>query len=293
MIIATLARLCISTRKRNDRVQPPRRPASRLRDVDVSTRPIAPLSRARPLMRAARAPNALALASRDVSLAHRARSTRARAVGATPSARVLARGGRKSGDARVASAVRDADAESDRERPSTSRRFVALAFTLSAACATAPNADAAQRFKEVCDPTADGADCRAKILAEDGLKAELYDSPRSTFKAAATSTNPNLTTYQSDTLAFVDEVEALLAKDVYDPTREKAIAAFQKKSNDWSGKYAPGGSSKMASGRAFYNALNQLAGHFAFNGLAPIPRSRLEVVETNIAKTRELIAEGR
>ena len=66
-----------------------------------------------------------------------------------------------------------------------------------------------------------------------------------------------------------------------------------KKSNDWSGKYAPGGSSKMASGRAFYNALNQLAGHFSFNGLAPLPKSRLEVVETNIAKTRELIAEGR
>ena len=168
-----------------------------------------------------------------------------------------------------------------------------MALTLSAVCAVAPNASAAPRFKEVCDPTADGAECRAKILAEDGLKVELYDSPRNTFKAAATSTNPNLTTYQSDTLAFVEEVEALLAKDVYDPTREKAIAAFQKKSNDWSGKYAPGGSSKMASGRAFYNALNQLAGHFSFNGLAPLPRSRLEVVETNIAKTRELIAEGR
>ena len=49
----------------------------------------------------------------------------------------------------------------------------------------------------------------------------------------------------------------------------------------------------MASGRAFYNALNQLAGHYSFNGLAPVPRSRLDVVETNIVKTRELITEGR
>ena len=131
------------------------------------------------------------------------------------------------------------------------------------------------------------------ILAQDAVSADTYDSKKNTFKAANASTNPNLTTYQSDTLTFLEEVEALLAKDVYDPTREKAIAVFQKKSNDWSGKYAPGGSSKMASGRAFYNALNQLAGHFSFNGLAPLPKSRLEVVETNIAKTRELIAEGR
>jgi hypothetical protein len=153
--------------------------------------------------------------------------------------------------------------------------------------------DASRQFNEVCDPTADGAECRAAILSKDSVSAESYDASKSTFKAAATQTNPNLTTYQTDTLAFVSEVEALLSLDVYDPAREKAIAKFQKKSNDWSGKYAPGGSSKTASGRAFYNALNQLAGHFAFNGLAPIPRSRLDVVEGNIVKTKELIAQGR
>ena len=173
--------------------------------------------------------------------------------------------------------------------------LVALGALALAMTTDAPRAEASsdRPFKEVCDPTADGADCRARILAQDAVSADTYDSKKSTFKAANASTNPNLTTYQSDTLAFLEEVEALLAKDVYDPTREKAIAVFQKKSNDWSGKYAPGGSSKMASGRAFYNALNQLAGHFSFNGLAPLPKSRLEVVETNIAKTRELIAEGR
>jgi hypothetical protein len=154
--------------------------------------------------------------------------------------------------------------------------------------------DSSRSFNEVCDPTENGAECRAAILSKDAVDADsAYDKSKSTFKAAATQTNPNLSTYQVDTLAFVTEVEELLAMDVYDPKREKAIAAFQKKSNDWSGKYAPGGSSKTASGRAFYNALNQLAGHYAFNGLAPLPRSRLEVVEGNIAKTRELIDQGR
>jgi len=153
--------------------------------------------------------------------------------------------------------------------------------------------DPNRKYKEVCDPTAEGAECRAAILAEDGLGAEKYDAPRAQFKAANASTNPNLTTYQSDTLAFVSEVEALLAMDVYDPKREKAVAAFQKTSNVWSSKYAPGGSSKTASGRAFYNALNQLAGHYSFNGLAPIPKSRLEVVQGNLAQTRSLLDQGR
>lgn len=179
--------------------------------------------------------------------------------------------------------------------PSTSRRFVALSLALAAAStASAPGANA-QKFKEVCDPTEDGAECRANILAQDGIDVGAYEVGGSrSFKAAnPTGAKTSLTTYQSDTLEFVGEVEALLAMDVYDGSREKAVAAFQKKSNNWSGKYAPGGSSKMASGRAFYNALNQLAGHYSFNGLAPIPKSRLDVVETNIAKTKELIAAGR
>jgi hypothetical protein len=164
---------------------------------------------------------------------------------------------------------------------------------LVSAPARAQTMDPNRKYKEVCDPTEDGADCRARILAEDGLGADSYNAPRREFKAANASTNPNLTTYQSDTLAFVSEVERLLAMDVYDPTREKAIAAFQKTSNVWSSKYAPGGSSKTASGRAFYNALNQLAGHFSFNGLAPLPKARLELVEGNLEQTRTLLAQGR
>ncbi|OUS43179.1 photosystem II Pbs27 [Ostreococcus tauri] len=181
------------------------------------------------------------------------------------------------------------DASRAESAPSTSRRFVALSLALAAAStASAPGANA-QKFKEVCDPTEDGAECRANILAQDGIDVGAYEVGGSrSFKAAnPTGAKTSFTTYQSDTLEFVGEVEALLAMDVYDGSREKAVAAFQKKSNNWSGN------SKMASGRAFYNALNQLAGHYSFNGLAPIPKSRLDVVETNIAKTKELIAAGR
>ena len=199
-------------------------------------------------------------------------------------------------------AVRENHDAAPAETTTTSRRG-ALMMTATATLgmmmvSRTPSAraamDSSRSFNEVCDPTENGAECRAAILSKDAVDADsAYDKSKSTFKAAATQTNPNLSTYQVDTLAFVTEVEELLAMDVYDPKREKAIATFQKKSNDWSGKYAPGGSSKTASGRAFYNALNQLAGHYAFNGLAPLPRSRLEVVEGNIAKTRELIDQGR
>jgi hypothetical protein len=42
-----------------------------------------------------------------------------------------------------------------------------------------------------------------------------------------------------------------------------------------------------------YNAVNQLLGHFANNGLAPLPSARVEIVNKNIATARDLIAQGR
>lgn len=241
----------------------------------------------------------LALASTTAVVAHRKTiNAREASSASAPSRAVLAASSTSTSSALSGTSDADRDiaaAASTSAHGGRRGALVALGALALAMTTDAPRAEASsdRPFKEVCDPTADGADCRARILAQDAVSADTYDSKKNTFKAANASTNPNLTTYQSDTLTFLEEVEALLAKDVYDPTREKAIAVFQKKSNDWSGKYAPGGSSKMASGRAFYNALNQLAGHFSFNGLAPLPKSRLEVVETNIAKTRELIAEGR
>ena len=48
-------------------------------------------------------------------------------------------------------------------------------------------------------------------------------------------------------------MDAFLALDVYDPKRTAAVEALKKEGNTWTSQYAPGGSSKRASGRAFYN----------------------------------------
>jgi hypothetical protein len=56
----------------------------------------------------------------------------------------------------------------------------------------------------------------------------------------------------------------------YDKQRPILVKELQVEGNKWVSKYAPGGSSKKESGRAFYNALSELLGHIAFNGLAPM-----------------------
>ena len=50
-------------------------------------------------------------------------------------------------------------------------------------------------------------------------------------------------------------------------------------------KYAPGGSSKKASGRAFNNAVNQLLGAFSFNGAAPLTPNTVKVWGSDTAIT--------
>jgi hypothetical protein len=88
-------------------------------------------------------------------------------------------------------------------------------------------------------------------------------------------------------------MQEVLGLDIYDMTREKRISQLKKDSNVWAGKYAPGGSAKTASGRAFYNAVSQVSGHFNSNGIAPLPKTRLDVVTANMVQTRELIGQGR
>ena len=147
---------------------------------------------------------------------------------------------------------------------------------------------------KVCDPTADGAECRANEIGKDlGGLGDYDQKANKKVELAKAMTNPNMTNYQLDTMKLVDECAEVLALDVYDLTREKRIGQLVKDGNVWSSKYAPGGSSKTASGRAFYNAINQVSGHFNFNGIAPLPKSRLDVVNANLEDTRKLIEQGR
>jgi len=65
-------------------------------------------------------------------------------------------------------------------------------------------------------------------------------------------------------------IEAYMVLTPYDKQRPILVKELQVEGNKWVSKYAPGGSSKKESGRAFYNALSELLGHIAFNGLAPM-----------------------
>mmetsp|Transcript_21403 Transcript_21403/g.53145 ORF Transcript_21403/g.53145 Transcript_21403/m.53145 type:complete len:237 (-) Transcript_21403:386-1096(-) len=182
--------------------------------------------------------------------------------------------------------------------PSSSRRSAVLfaaRFVASAAFLQAPQPARADRYtRTVCDPHEGGAECRANELMRDGAELGDYEA-KSVRKVelAKTGSVPDLTNYQKETLALVTEIEAVLALDVYDMTREGRIKKLKLDGNNWSGRYAPGGAAKTASGRTAYNAINQISGHFTANGIAPLPPSRQEVVVGNLTKTRELIDQGR
>jgi len=155
------------------------------------------------------------------------------------------------------------------------------------------------RLKGDCALDEAGRDCRLKALKdnlsyEEQLRVGTKDGGnRGTVTANGAATSRADVTYFSKTTALVAEVERVLALDVYDTSRAAAITALTLDGKNWAGSFAPGGSSKRASGRAFYNALNQLQGHFAFNGLAPLPKSTLEKVLRNVAETKTELAAGR
>jgi hypothetical protein len=85
--------------------------------------------------------------------------------------------------------------------------------------------------------------------------------------------------FEESTVAIMAKIETYMVLTPYDKQRPILVKELQLEGNKWTSKYAPGGSSKKESGRAFYNALSELLGHIAFNGLAPMRGST--VVRTN------------
>ena len=149
-------------------------------------------------------------------------------------------------------------------------------------------------LKQVCSPTEDGRACREKALLDEGSLDYAQQSKQSVKAAAATNRGFESTDkYVLETAGLVGAVEAFLGMDVYDEARPKLIERLTKEGNAWTGAYAPGGSSKRESGRAFYNALNQLLGWFAFNGFAPLNKATTEKVTRNVADTLRLLEAGR
>lgn len=158
-----------------------------------------------------------------------------------------------------------------------------------------------KRLRGDCALGDDGKACRMgalsdKLTYDEQLKVGTTNGGNRGNATANGATTANTTAdsaYTTRTTALVAEVERVLALDIYDSTRAGAIQALTVDAKAWVGSYAPGGSSKRESGRAFNNALNQLISHFAFNGLAPLPKSTLDKVTRNVADTKSLLALGR
>ena len=158
-----------------------------------------------------------------------------------------------------------------------------------------------QRMKGDCALGEEGRDCRLRALSDkltydEQLKIGTTAGGNRGAATANGATTANLaadSAYAKRTAALVADIERVLAMDLYDSARAPAIQALVTESKSWASAYAPGGSSKKESGRAANNAVNQLISHFAFNGLAPPPKSTLDKVVRNVADTKALLALGK
>lgn len=81
--------------------------------------------------------------------------------------------------------------------------------------------------------------------------------------------------------------------DPFDANRKIAQAELKSQAAVWAGKFAPGGSASKLSARDMYSALSALQGHFANAGLAPLPRSAEGTISANVAKTLDLVKQGK
>ena len=101
-----------------------------------------------------------------------------------------------------------------------------------------------------------GTACRQKEI--EGALPDYAKEKVQTLKAGSAATRSGSLSYVEATADLLGKVQAFLAMDVYDDSRAELIETIKREGNAWSSAFAPGGSSKKQSGRAFYNALNQI-----------------------------------
>jgi len=201
-------------------------------------------------------------------------------------------------------AVPRSAAPAEPRHASLERRSLLLSSFLALSLVPAARADTRLRGPENCQLGDEGRDCRLRELSDN--KTLTYDKEltngttqggnrgRLSSNGSATAGSPGADgVYAAKTAALLDEVERVLALPTEEPSRAASIQELRSASGAWVALYAPGGSSKRASGRAFTNALSQLQGHFSFNGLAPVPPATLSKVRRNLDTTREELANGR
>merc|ERR1711904_569064 len=87
------------------------------------------------------------------------------------------------------------------------------------------------------------------------------------------------------------EIDAYLQLDVFDKQRRTATSDIQLNGKTWVSKYAPGGSAKTQSAQKVYVIVDSLLGHFAANGLAPLPAFEVQRTTGNLEQASALLAQ--
>lgn len=146
--------------------------------------------------------------------------------------------------------------------------------------------------------TAEEADeCFRGLIKKDEGKQESYGSVSSRkFELVGGDRIPIAVLdneYAKATVALGEQIQRYADMDVYDKARVPLIKAIKTDSASWVSKYARGGSVRAQSARKMYIAIDALSGHFAANGLAPCPATKLKVVLGNIDEALVLLSEAK
>jgi hypothetical protein len=98
--------------------------------------------------------------------------------------------------------------------------------------------------------------------------------------------------YEKDTLALADQIEKYMAIDVYDKTRVPLIKDMKVQCGKWVSKYARGGSARSQSARKMYVAVDSVTGFMASNGLAPLPKGKVNTTKKSLEEARAFLEKG-
>ncbi|EFN59252.1 hypothetical protein CHLNCDRAFT_137539 [Chlorella variabilis] len=101
--------------------------------------------------------------------------------------------------------------------------------------------------------------------------------------------------YARDTLALTDRVLAFAALngDPANPERIQLVKELKTEFPGWVSKYARGGSARTVSARKVYVVVDAISAHFAQNGLAPVPKTKMAKLEGDVQVALAALAEGR
>mmetsp|Transcript_34660 Transcript_34660/g.88690 ORF Transcript_34660/g.88690 Transcript_34660/m.88690 type:complete len:227 (-) Transcript_34660:63-743(-) len=149
----------------------------------------------------------------------------------------------------------------------------------------------------MCDLGDAGVDCRMKLIrGDESKKADYGEASKSSNNYTTVSGTPVSEMgdqYQQDTFALAKMIATYVELDPYDKQRPVLKKSIVNDGNTWVSRYARGGNVRKVSARAFYVGVDSLQGHFAQNGLAPYPKTKIPKLLEDMNKGCTLILEGK